>query len=241
MSLRLMRRPGTSQPLTHLWNALAWRTRFQRQGHSQMRPGYPRPGTRQPPTNGDTFVPGALGTIPRVEPWRRRLDARRSMALHSCRSSHGQFRFRRSGRALSVGIRIRGGLYLTRQTGDLPGHPWSREQSPPGYGLLTGARRTDRRGRWSWEPLPQSAGVLSPGPCPRLQCRHLGLRLASLFYRLLLIALQLALASTLYRYPPVVRWVSRQLPSGLMETIRRPQVDQQPSETLASRRLAEYR
>ena len=83
-----------------------------------MRPGYPRPGTRQPPTNGDTFVPGALGTIPRVEPWRRRLDARRSMALHSCRSSHGQFRFRRSGRALSGGIRIRRGLYLTRRPGE---------------------------------------------------------------------------------------------------------------------------
>ena len=67
-----------------------------------MRPGYPRPGTRQPPASGDTFVPGALGTIPRVEPWRRWLDARRSMALHSCRSSRGQFRFRRSGRALSA-------------------------------------------------------------------------------------------------------------------------------------------
>lgn len=178
MSLRLMRRPGTSQPITHLWNALAWRTRFQRQGHSQMRPGYPRPGTRQPPTNGDTFVPGALGTIPRVEPWRRWLDARRSMALHSCRSSHGQLRFRRSGRALSGGIRIRGGLYLTRQTGDLPGHPWSREQSPPGYGLSFQAVSAINWGGGGL-PLPHAAGVLSPGPCPRLQCRHLGFRLAS--------------------------------------------------------------
>ncbi len=90
--------------------------------------------------------------------------------------------------------RIRGGLYLTRQTGDLPGHPWSREQSPPGYGLSFQAV-----GAINWGggglPLPRAAGVLSPGPCPRLQCRHLGLRLASLFYRLLLIALQLALAS----------------------------------------------
>lgn len=193
-----------------------------------MRPGYPRPGTRQPPTNGDTFVPGALGTIPRVELLRRWLDAQRSMTLHSCRSSHGQFRFRRSGRALSVGIRIRGGLYLTRQTGYLPGHPWSREQSPPGYGLSFQAVSAINWGGGGL-PLPRAAGVLSPGPCTRLQCRHLGLRLASLFYRLLLIALQLALASTLYRYPPVVRRVFRQLPSGLMETIRRPLQIVQPA------------
>jgi len=193
MSLRLMRRPGTSQPLTHLWNALAWRTRFQRQGHSQMRPGYPRPGTRQPPTNGDTFVPGALGTIPRVEPWRRWLDARRSMALHSCRSSHGQFRFRRSGRALSGGIRIRGGLYLTRRPGETYQVTLVMGAEPSRIRPAFPGCQRDQLGRWwvtfasrCWRSI---AGTLSPAAmsAPWLSPGQL--------YRLLLIALQLALAS----------------------------------------------
>lgn len=85
--------------------------------------------------------------------------------------------------------------------------------------VFPGCQR-DQLGRWwvtfasrCWRSI---AGTLSPAAmsAPRLSPGQL--------YRLLLMALQLAPASTLYRYPPVVRRVFRQLPSGLMETIRRP-------------------
>ena len=72
--------------------------------------------------------------------------------------------------------------------------PWSKGQSAPGYRLLTGARRTDQRGRWSWVTFASVcwrsiAGTLSPAAmsAPWLSPGQL--------YRLLLIALQLALAS----------------------------------------------
>src|SRR5690554_4439605 len=71
--------------------------------------------------------------------------------------------------------------------------PRFEASNPSRYRLLTGATRTDRRGGGCEKPLPQSAGVLSPGPKPQLQCRHYQL------YRLLLMALQLAPIQTLYK------------------------------------------
>jgi hypothetical protein len=106
MSLRLMRRPGNSQPLTHPWRAL-----------------------------------------PDPQAW-----------------------------------------------GDLPSHLGQGSRALPDAACLSklSARST---GAVVGEPLPRAAGVLSPGPCPQLQCRHLGDPLPGQLYRLLLIALQLALAS----------------------------------------------
>lgn len=104
MSLRLMRRPGNSQPLTHPWRAL-----------------------------------------PDPQAW-----------------------------------------------GDLPSHLGQGSRALPDAACLSklSARST---GAVVGEPLPRAAGVLSPGPCPQLQCRHLGDPLPGQLYRLLLIALQLAL------------------------------------------------
>lgn len=103
MSLRLMRRPGNSQPLTHPWRAL-----------------------------------------PDPQAW-----------------------------------------------GDLPSHLGQGSRALPDAACLSklSARST---GAVVGEPLPRAAGVLSPGPCPQLQCRHLGDPLPGQLYRLLLIALQLA-------------------------------------------------
>src|SRR5690554_4833340 len=60
-----------------------------------------------------------------------------------------------------------------------PTHAPGVHGSPSRYRLLTGATRTDRRGGGCEKPLPQSSGVLSPGPNPQLHCRNLGFRLAS--------------------------------------------------------------
>ncbi len=59
--------------------------------------------------------------------------------------------------------------------------------------VFPGCQR-DQLGRW-WVTFASRCWRSIGGPYLHLQCRHLGLRLASDCYRLLLIALQLALAS----------------------------------------------